>query len=62
MSHHTEHTDHQFNIMPTQDHSVELGHVVQFRVYAGILIALLILTALTVIISRFDFGSFNLFV
>lgn len=62
MSHHTEHTDHQFNIMPTQDHSVELGHVVQFRVYAGILIALLILTALTVIISRFDFGSFNLVV
>lgn len=53
------HTDHQFKVIPTQDHSVELGHVVQFRVYVGILLTLLFLTVITVAVSRIDFGSFN---
>ena len=53
------HTDHQFKIMPTQDHSTELGHVVPFRVYVSVLISLLILTVATVAVSRVDFGSFN---
>ena len=59
MSHHQEHTDHQFNIMQTQDHSTELGHVIPFRTYLTILISLLILTAVTVAISRVDFGAYN---
>lgn len=54
------HTDHQFKIMPTEDHSAELGHIVQFRVYVGILLTLLFLTVVTVAISRLDFGSFNI--
>ena len=45
--------------MQTQDHSTELGHVIQFRVYLTILIALLILTAVTVAVSRVDFGAYN---
>lgn len=52
--------DHNFRIMPTQDHSIELGHVVPFKMYLGVFISLLVLTALTVIVSRFDFGAFNL--
>ena len=54
------HTDHQFKIMATQDHSSELGHVVQFRVYLLVLLGLLFLTFVTVAISRFDFGEWNI--
>lgn len=56
------HHDHQFKIMPTDDHSTELGHVVQFRVYLSVFLALLALTFLTVAVSRFDFGSLNMVV
>lgn len=40
----------------------ELGHIVPRSVYLGILIALLVLTVITVAVSRFDFGSMNLVV
>ena len=58
MGHH--HSDHQFKILATQDHSTELGHIVQFRVYLTVFFALLVLTAVTVAVSRVDFGSFNI--
>jgi cytochrome c oxidase subunit 4 len=61
MGHH--HSEHQFNyIIPTDDHSTELGHIVPFRVYLGVFLSLLVLTVLTVVVSRFDFGSFNIVV
>ena len=56
------HHDHQFHIIPTDDHSTELGHIVPFRVYLGVFIALLVLTVVTVGVTRFDFGSFNIVV
>ncbi len=56
------HSDHKFHIMKTEDHSTELGHIVPFKVYVGVLLSLLVLTVLTVVVSRFDFGSWNIVV
>jgi cytochrome c oxidase subunit 4 len=43
-------------------HHGELGHVVPLKVYVTVLILLLILTVVTVAISRVDFGNWNLVV
>jgi cytochrome c oxidase subunit IV len=53
------HVDHGFEIMETQDHSSELGHVQPFKVYAGVFGALLLLTVVTVVASFMDFGNFD---
>jgi cytochrome c oxidase subunit IV len=37
-------------------------HVVSWKVYAGIFAALCVLTAVTVLVTGFDFGPFNLIV
>jgi len=37
----------------------ELGHILPFSVYRNSFLALIALTIITVLISRFDFGSFN---
>jgi cytochrome c oxidase subunit 4 len=39
--------------------SGEKHHIIPFNVYLKVLITLLILTALTVVASRFDFGAWN---
>lgn len=56
------HVDHNFEIMETQDHSPELGHVQPFKTYLIIFISLLILTVITVAASYLDFGAFDLVV
>lgn len=40
----------------------ELGHIVPFKIYLSVLIALLLLTIITVAVSRFDFGVLNIVV
>jgi len=37
----------------------ELGHVLPFRIYLNVFIALVVLTALTVAAARIDFGIMN---
>lgn len=44
------------------DDNHNLGHIVPFGIYVKVLIALLILTVVTVAIAQVDFGSFNLVV
>jgi len=51
------------------EHATELGHgahsghhVCSFRLFAGVFSALLFLTIITVIVSRFDFGGFNMII
>ncbi|MHC4178381.1 MAG: cytochrome C oxidase subunit IV family protein, partial [Planctomycetota bacterium] len=45
------------------DHAEEsLGHVVDFRVLVAVFGALMVLTAITVAVSYFDFGALNLVV
>lgn len=46
----------------TEDAAEGLGHIVEFKVYLKVLVALLILTVVTVIVSLFDFGAFNIVV
>ena len=46
----------------TQDAEEGLGHILPLQVYLRTLGMLLGLTVLTVIVSRFDFGSFNVIV
>lgn len=53
------HADHGFEIMETQDHSPELGHVQPFSVYLTVFISLLVLTAVTVGAAFLDFGAFD---
>ncbi len=65
MGHHTDtHGDHAaghgFEIMPTQDHSDDFGHISPYSIYAKIFVALLVLTVLTVGVTRLDFGSMNI--
>lgn len=40
----------------------QLGHILPFSLYIKVLVALLILTVVTVAISRVDFGALNLVV
>lgn len=51
-----------FEIMPTQDHSDEFGHMSPVSLYAKVFVGLLILTALTVGVTRLDFGEMNIVV
>ena len=45
------------------DHAEDaLGHVVELRVLLGVFAALMVLTAITVAVSYFDFGALNLLV
>jgi cytochrome c oxidase subunit 4 len=53
---------HHFEKMPTEDHSDDLGHASPYSTYLYIFIALLVLTVLTVAVTRFDFGNWNLVV
>ena len=46
----------------SHDQHNELGHIVPVRTYLNVLIALLVLTVVTVVVSRFDFGEMNLLV
>ncbi|HMO01674.1 MAG TPA: cytochrome C oxidase subunit IV family protein [Oligoflexia bacterium] len=40
----------------------DFGHTVPYPVYLKVFVSLLVLTVITVVISRFDFGEFNLVV
>lgn len=45
------------------DHHGELGHILPFKVYRNVLIALVTLTVLTVVVSKvpaLDFGNWNI--
>lgn len=53
------HADHGFEIMETQDHSPELGHMQPFSTYLTVFISLLVLTAVTVGAAFLDFGAFD---
>ena len=54
MSHHN-HSSHHGD-------SHELGHIVPFKIYIGVFVSLLVLTVLTVWISHFQFGAWNIVV
>ena len=56
------HDTHDFNIMLTEDHSRELGHIAPKGLFLKIFLALLFLTFITVVVTRFDFGAFNIVV
>ncbi|MHC5065418.1 MAG: cytochrome C oxidase subunit IV family protein [Planctomycetota bacterium] len=50
----------QANETAHDDHSGH--HVCSFQLFAGVFFALLILTIVTVAVSRFDFGGFNMII
>lgn len=52
MAHHNHGSDH--DDMP--------GHILPKRIYVSVLIALIVLTVITVVVAQFDFGSLNLIV
>ncbi|MGD1148675.1 MAG: cytochrome C oxidase subunit IV family protein [Thermoanaerobaculaceae bacterium] len=52
-------TDSTRSLDPTADHSA-LGHVVPFKVLAGVWLTLLVFTLITVAVAGVDIGSFNL--
>ncbi len=54
MSHHNDSSDH--------GGSHELGHVVPFKIYVGVFLALGVLTVLTVWVSHIDLGAMNIVV
>lgn len=54
MSHH--------NSSGSHDISHELGHIVPVPVYAKVLVALLILTGITVGVAHYNFGNWNIIV
>ena len=56
----TDHSDHNFELQMTDNHSSELGHIVPFKTYISVFVALLVLTVITVAIAQVDFGSFNI--
>jgi cytochrome c oxidase subunit 4 len=56
------HVEHNFEIMETQDHSSELGHVQPFKTYLAVFISLLVLTVVTVGAAFMDFGALELVV
>ena len=58
MSHH----EHSFEIIPTQDHSNELGHVQPLRVYWATFTALVVFTVITVAVAQVDLGMMNMVV
>lgn len=43
-------------------HDAHEHHVCSFRLFGGVFAALLVLTFLTVAVSRFDFGAFNMLI
>ena len=56
----TDHHDKLFEkseLMDTQDHSADLGHIQEKKVYLFVLLALLALTVVTVGVTRVDFGT-----
>lgn len=46
----------------SKDHHEELGHVVSDKMFLNVLIALLVLTAITVGVAQINFGVFNIVV
>jgi len=54
------HQQNDFHLIMTEDHSAELGHVLPRKTYTRIFFTLLFLTFVTVAVTRFDFGSFNI--
>jgi cytochrome c oxidase subunit 4 len=55
MSHH-----HSHGHSDSHGHSHELGHIVPFKIYLSVFVTLLVLTVITVWISRHDFGAWNI--
>lgn len=51
-----------YHRIPTEDHSEDYGHASPFKVYLNTFVALLVLTVITVAVTRFDFGLFNVVV
>jgi cytochrome c oxidase subunit 4 len=47
---------------PTQAHGLDHGHVVSWKVYVAVFLALCALTVITVQVAGHDFGPFNLVV
>lgn len=47
---------------PKHDISHELGHIIPKKTYLNVLLVLLVLTFITVAVSRVDFGTFNIVV
>ena len=44
------------------NHPDQIGHVVPLRLLAGVIVALIVLTWLTVFVTRFDLGSLSIFI
>lgn len=42
------------------NHHGEVGHILPFKVYVSVLLALLVLTVITVAAAQVDFGAFNM--
>lgn len=55
MAHSHSHEQHDIN-------PHDLGHILPFAVYLRVFIALIVLTAITVGVTRFDFGAMNMVV
>ncbi len=56
---HDEHHDHDHD---HGGHEHAIGHVVPFKILAGVAAALLTLTVITVLAARVDFGNLNLII
>ena len=57
-------SEHAHSVADDQAHPEELHshHVATAATFVNTLLALLVLTTLTVVVSRFDFGSFNMLI
>jgi len=53
---------HSSTAHPREDSDAPLAHVVEARILLAVFAALIVLTAITVGVSYFDFGPFNLIV
>ena len=53
---------HNTHASSHDSHDDEVGHTLPFKLYVQVLCTLLALTAITVVVSRFDFGNMNLVV
>jgi cytochrome c oxidase subunit IV len=54
--------EHSSALCSQEPGNTSLAHVVDYRVLLAVFAALLVLTAITVAVSYFDFGPFNLIV
>ena len=58
---HSSHHSHRLGdgTLTGQDFEEGLGHTLELSVLRNVFVTLLVLTVVTVVVSRFDFGSFN---